>query len=147
MQIIHQHSSLPQWYSARIRHVQANMPRVQMDAQFKPNNRSLLTANLGVIQKLWSSTSLGDRDRDGKGTAAVRLAVHWNMLVYTALHRIIYGMKNTILNAQIICQVGMSRDSFYMNDKLIRNKCKLSLKSVCLLQTVIYKDEMVCNKN
>jgi hypothetical protein len=47
-----------------------------MDVQFKPNNHGLLTANLGVIEKLSSATSLGDRDRDGKGTAAVRLAVH-----------------------------------------------------------------------
>jgi hypothetical protein len=52
-----------------------------------------------------------------------------------------------ILNAQIIYQVGISRDSFYMNEKQIRNKCKLTLKSVCLLQTVLYKDEMACNKN
>jgi len=69
------------------------------------------------------------------------------MLVYTALHRIIYGMKIMILNAKIICQVGMSRDSSYMNEKQIRNKSKLTLKSVSLLQTVLYKDEMVHNKN
>ena len=75
MHTIHKHSSLPQWYSEQIPHVQANTPRVQMDAQFKPNNRGLHTANLGVTQKLSSSTSLGDRDRDGKGRA-VRLAVH-----------------------------------------------------------------------
>lgn len=76
MQTVQQQSSLLQWYSARIPHAQANMPCVQMDVQFKPNNRGLLTANLGVIEKLSSATSLGDRDRDGKGTAAVRLAVH-----------------------------------------------------------------------
>jgi len=69
------------------------------------------------------------------------------MLVYTALHRIIYGMKIMILNAKIICLVGMSRDSFYVNEKQIRNKSKLTLKSVSLLQTVLYKDEMVHNKN
>jgi hypothetical protein len=76
MQTIHQHSSLMQWNSARIPHMQEHTPRVEVDVQFKPNNHSLFTANNGVIQKLSSFTTAGDWDRDGKGTAAVRLAVH-----------------------------------------------------------------------
>ena len=30
--------------------MQANMPRAQMDVQFKPNNRGLLTAKLGLYR-------------------------------------------------------------------------------------------------
>jgi hypothetical protein len=146
METIHQHSSLMHWDSARIPHMQEHTPCVQVDIQFKPNNYSLLTANNGVIQKLSGSTSAGDRDRDGKGTAT-RLAVHWNVLIYTALRRITHGMKIVILNSQIICQVRLSRDSFYMIEKQIHNKCKLKFKSVCLLQTALHKDEMVCNEN